>query len=109
MRTILGLLLLLVVAFIGAHSLRSRWNPPLLIKRLFDGGLMFLFVGVAIGPAGLDLINQVTLERAGPIVVFCLGWIGFLFGTHLEWRRLRRLARPMWLVALGQAALTLVL
>ena len=109
MRTILGLILLLFIAVIGSHSLRARWKPPIFIKGFFDNGLIFLLVGVAVGPSGLNLLNQNTLERAGPIVVFCLGWIGFLFGVHFEGRRLRRIARQMWLAAMGQAVFTFLL
>ncbi len=109
MQTIAGLLLLLFIAFVGAHSLRSRWNPPPSIRRLFDGGLLFLFLGVAIGPQGLDLISDAALDHTGPIIVLGLGWIGLLYGVHLEWRRLRRVALRLWAAALGQALLTFAL
>ncbi len=109
MQTLVGLLLLLLIAFVGSHSLRSRWNPPPSIRRLFDSGLVFLLLGVAIGPNGLDWISDEALDRTGPLIVFGLGWIGLLYGAHLEWRRLRRAAARLWAAAFGQSIITFAL
>ena len=84
MQIVIGLLLLLVIALLGSHSIRSRWNPPVPLRRLFDGGLVFIGVGVAIGPAGLNLISPTVLEKLGPIIVVCLGWIGLEDRTRPE-------------------------
>lgn len=106
MQIIIGFLVLLLIALIGSHSLRSLWSPPSIVRRLFDNGLIFIAVGMAVGPAGLNLLTTNVLEKAGPVVVLFLGWIGFLFGVHLEWRRLRRVMLRMWVIAFSQALLT---
>lgn len=109
MQIVIGFLVLLLVALIGSHSLRSLYTPPPIIRRLFDNGLIFIAVGMAVGPAGVDLLTPDVLEKSGPVVVLFLGWIGFLFGVHLEWRRLRRIVLPMWMIAVGESLLTFAL
>ncbi len=109
MRLLVSLILLALIALAGARAMQPWWRMPVWLKRLFDSGLIFLAVGVAIGPAGVRLIDAHVLEQTGPIVVFCLGWIGFLFGVHLEWRRLRRLTRRMWAATFAESLLTLAL
>jgi len=106
LKIILALISLLILALLGSHSIRSRWKLPTPVRRLFDNALIFIGVGVAIGPAGVNLIGDDALEKLGPIIVISLGWIGFLFGVHLEWRRMRRLTSRIWMAAMGQAALT---
>jgi len=109
LQIVIGFLVLLLVALIGSHSLRSLWTPPPIVRRLFDNGLIFIAVGMAVGPAGADLLTPNVLEKSGPAVVLFLGWIGFLFGVHLEWRRLRRIALRMWTIAFGESLLTFAL
>jgi len=79
------------------------------LRGLFDTGLIFLLVGAVLGKPGIGFIDDRVLKQTGPISVICMGWIGFLFGVHLELRRLRRIARIMWVVSLGQATWTFLL
>ncbi|MDP8223463.1 MAG: cation:proton antiporter [Candidatus Lernaella stagnicola] len=109
MRLLLSLLLIGLIALAGSRAMQSRWRVPPVVRRLFDSGLVFLMLGVALGPAGVGMINDRILEQTGPIVFFCLGWIGFLFGVHLEWKRLRRLTARMWAATLSESLLTLVM
>lgn len=109
MRLIVGLILLGLIALGGSRFIQSRVNLPTGVRRFFDSGVVFIVLGVTIGPAGLGVVDTYVLEQTGPLVVFCLGWIGFLFGTHLEWRRLRRLSTRMWTATVGEAMLTFVL
>jgi Kef-type K+ transport system membrane component KefB len=105
-RLLVGLFVLGLVTLVGSKTLQARWRLPIPVKRLFDSGLIFLIVGMAIGPSGVRLVNESVLEQTGPIVVFCLGWIGFLFGVHLEARRLRRLSARMWSATLAESLIT---
>ncbi|NLH50353.1 MAG: hypothetical protein GX444_17370 [Myxococcales bacterium] len=109
MRLIAALLFLGLLTLIGSRFATRRWTPPRWIKQFFDSGLAFVFLGLTVGPAGLSILDEAVLEQLRPIVLICLGWIGFLFGIHLEGKRLVRIPARLWLVILGESSLTLLL
>jgi len=108
-RLFLGLTVLVLITLTGSRFLQARFPLPVWLQRFFDSGLIFLVLGVALGPAGLQWINQTTLIQTNPLVLFFLGWIGFLFGAHLEWRRLRRVSGRLWAAMLGESLPPLLL
>ena len=109
MRLIAALLFLGLLTLTGSRFATRRWTPPRWIKQFFDSGLAFVFLGLTIGPTGLRILDETVLEQLRPIVLISLGWIGFLFGVHLEGKRLARISTRLWLVILGESSLTLLL
>ncbi|MCA9796363.1 MAG: hypothetical protein KC910_31365, partial [Candidatus Eremiobacteraeota bacterium] len=96
---------LMVVAAVGSGKALGG-SRFLSVRLLARTGILFLLLGAAIGPNGLRLLDPDVLEQLGPIVVLGLGWIGFLYGIHLEYRWLRRFASGLFLTALGESAFT---
>lgn len=95
--------LIALVAIVGGGTVLGRRLPgPLGV--LSRTGLGFLLLGVLMGPSALDVFDRpgpdgatlrATLE---PITALALAWIGVLYGCHLEWARLRRFDRGLYVV-----------
>ena len=51
---------------------------------LISGGWLAMAVGLAIGPAGLKLIERSTVQSTFPLLATGLGWIGLMVGLQLR-------------------------
>lgn len=102
---VLGLLL---VAAVGSSKALGE-SKNLGIRLVAKTSLFFLILGAVIGPSGLELIDSQVLKQLSPIVVIGLGWIGFLYGNHLEYRDLRKFRSSLFWTAFGEAAVTFTL
>lgn len=105
-------LLLVVAALVVAGLLVSklgfeRRRLPRGVELLLGTGTPFVFVGFAIGPSGLHVVSADFFEQLEPIVILGFGWIGFLYGTHFELRRLRRFRRGLYLGAFTESLVVL--
>ena len=101
---LLGVLavLVLVVSRLAFGRLRLvPWLQPLAAT-----GTVFIFVGAIIGPQGADVFTTGILRQLDPLIVVGLGWIGFLYGSHFEWRLLRRHPTTVYAAALSTAVIT---
>lgn len=99
---------LLLVAAIGSSKALGE-SRNLGLRLLAKTSLFFLILGAVIGPSGLQLIEPFVLKQMSPIVVIGLGWIGFLYGSTLEFRALKKFRNQMFWTALGEALATFVL
>jgi Kef-type K+ transport system membrane component KefB len=96
---------IILVAAVGSSKALGE-SRYLGIRLLAKTSLFFLVLGAAIGPSGLELIDPEVLREMSPIVVIGLGWIGFLYGSTLEFRALRKFRNQMFWTALGEALAT---
>jgi Kef-type K+ transport system membrane component KefB len=96
MRTIITLVFLLIVGFIGARGFENRVTHRLSVAGLFATGMEFFVIGVLFGPGALNLITVETISGLEPILYLALGWIGVLFGIELSWAHVRKIARPIF-------------
>jgi Kef-type K+ transport system membrane component KefB len=108
LKTVLVVFGVLLVAAVGSSKALGE-SRNLGIRLLAKTSLFFLVLGAAIGPSGLELIDPYVLKQMSPIVVIGLGWIGFLYGSTLEFRALRKFRNQMFWTALGEALATFVL
>jgi hypothetical protein len=91
-------LALVIIAGIGATRLsRPSFRHPAVLDDLLATGVPFLLVGVLLGP-GLGVVDAAGLRMLQPLVALAIGWIGALFGAHLEWRMVRRVSGRTWLI-----------
>jgi hypothetical protein len=102
-------LILILVALLGARFSFSTLRVPPGPRLVFRTGTHFLFFGLLLGPHVLGLLTQESIRQLFPLLGLGLGWIGFLFGLQLDRRNLVHFPPAYFLVALGQALLTLVL
>lgn len=97
-----------MVAAIGSSKALGE-SKNLGLRLLAKTSLFFLILGAVIGPQGLELIDAGVLKQLSPIVVIGLGWIGFLYGSHLEYRDLRKFRPQLFWTAFGEALITFCL
>lgn len=109
MKIIAGVTLLLLLAFLGARWTFTRVRLPLAARHIYLTGTEFILVGLCLGPALLDLLDQPTLRGLSPVSNLALGWVGLMFGAQLELRQLARFPRQYMLVALVQGLATLTI
>ena len=85
---LLGVIAVLILA--GSRLAFGKRAVPAWIAPFFATGAVFLAIGALIGPQGANLFTDQILQSLDPLIVIGIGWIGFLYGTHFEWRLLRR-------------------
>ncbi len=78
------------------------------LRLLARTGMIFLLVGAIVGPGGLALFDNEVWNKLTPVEVIGLGWIGFLYGSHLDTKIIRKFPRNLFLLALTEAITTLV-
>lgn len=76
------------------------------VRLLARTGVLFMALGALVGHNALDLIDVETFKKLGVIVVIGLGWLGFLFGTNLEFKTLRKFPKRLYGAAMLQATIT---
>lgn len=106
MKSILGLLLLALLAIFGSRYFERKIKIPAVVRRIFAGGMVFLYAGILMGPSVLGLIDRATFLKLSPVVTIALFWIGLIFGVHLKIKDLKRISPSVHLLAYGQSILT---
>jgi Sodium/hydrogen exchanger family len=102
---VLLLAALAVLVLIGARLGFGRGALPAALRPLVDTGTVFIGIGAVLGPSGLNLFTAGLLAQLSPVLVIGLGWIGFLYGSHFEWRLLRRYPPRLYGAAAAEALL----
>lgn len=105
MSPILVVLLLALIALLGARLTFAQRRVPLGPRIFIAIGGPFLFVGFALGPHLTQVLSRETLDQLTPLLALGLGWIGVLFGLQLDRSQLRqfppRYLSLAWLQALA--------
>ncbi len=109
MKLLLAIIIIAIISIIGSKiSFQSR-RLPLGFRTLLLTGTIYILIGVLLGKMGLKLFDPKTLKQLDPLLIFCLGWIGFLFGLQFEIRQLRNLPRSFFQITAIQALITFIL
>lgn len=87
-RTILGLVALLALSYLGGHPLVRRLERRLRIAQLVTAGFPFVALGIVMGLPSVGILSDSVLEVLSPLLSFGLGWIGFSAGFRLDVREL---------------------
>ncbi|MDP8257548.1 MAG: hypothetical protein P9M14_17515, partial [Candidatus Alcyoniella australis] len=103
MRAILGILLLGLIAVAGSLLVGRRDKGKRKTLSPLRTGMLFLPLGVLLGPRVSGVFGPDALAGLEPIKILGLGWIGFLYGLHLELRFLRRVSLKLYVLGMGQS------
>lgn len=107
-RIVLGVTLLLVVALVGYRRSFTGLRLPLGARLVLLTGTEFILVGVALGGAMLDVLEEQTIRRLTPLFSLALGYVGLIYGIQLERDKIRRFP-PRYLVStVLESAITLL-
>ncbi len=91
MTPFLGLLILLLITFIGVRFFgRSAIIKTPLLSGLLVSGFPYVLTGVLLGPKFFNFLNNEIINSLEPLLSLAIGWVGFIFGIQLKWRNIRR-------------------
>jgi hypothetical protein len=85
-KTILGLLSLMVLAYLGGHPRVLRWEERLGISQVITAGFPFVILGLIARSPVVGIINDSVLAELSPLLRLGLGWIGFVIGFRFDTR-----------------------
>lgn len=107
MNTVLGLIAVGLLAFLGAALFKvARLNP---VTRAFvASGITFFFIGVLLGPRAIGLLDSHIVAELDLVVDLGIGWVGLLFGLQFRYQDFKKLYLSNYLGAMTQAIITLV-
>jgi hypothetical protein len=94
-KAILGLVVLLTLAYLGGHPLVVRLEQRLRITQVMTAGFPFVIFGLIAHIDGVDILSDRILDQVSPILPLGLGWIGFTVGFRFDIRRLENLPAGM--------------
>ncbi|HEX2026452.1 MAG TPA: cation:proton antiporter [Nitriliruptorales bacterium] len=78
-------------------------------KRFLSEVIVFIAIGILIGPEGLRLVDEAALAALDPLLAVSLGAIVFLIGERLELPALRQVRHTLTPIAVLDSALTFLL
>ena len=90
-KTILGILVLLTLAYLGGHAKVRAWEERLGISQMMAAGFPFVVLGMIAHLPAIGILTDDVLLELDPLLHVGLGCIGFVFGFRFDLRTLRQL------------------
>jgi Kef-type K+ transport system membrane component KefB len=109
MKLLLAIAVIAVVALIGSRLSFYRRRIPLGFTTMLSAGTEYIFIGVLLGAAGFEVIDEAALATLKPAIFFALGWIGFLVGLQFNVKELRKLPHLYFSITAVEALVTFAL
>ena len=88
-----GLVVLLVLAYLGGHRRVVRFQERLGIGGVITAGFPFVALGAIASTKTIGVLTPDVLEQLRPVLHFGLGWLGFIIGAQLDIRVLDRVPK----------------
>jgi hypothetical protein len=93
-KSVIGLSLLLVLAWLASHpKVRQRLEDALGIGHAITSGVAFVLLGLLARHPAVGILDDEVLYDLTPLVHFALGWLGLIIGFQFDVRVLDRLPR----------------
>lgn len=99
-QTVVGLLFLLVLAYVANHPRVRRLEDVLGVQSAITAGFPFVALGLLAHRPEVGVLTDEVLVGLTPLVEFGLGWLGFRAGFKLDTRALEQLPKGTALVIL---------
>ncbi len=84
MKVIVGILLLVALAYLATSPQFLKMRRSTIVGVLVSGGWMGVIAGLAIGPGGLGILSADLVINTSPLLTVGLGWIGLMVGLQLR-------------------------
>ncbi len=91
--TILGLVILVALAWLAGHPRVRRLEERLGISQVITAGFPFIALGLIARHPSVGILSDRVLVEITPLLQFGLGWLGFLVGFKFDARFLARMPR----------------
>jgi hypothetical protein len=85
-KTILGLLALVGLAYLGGHPRVRGWEERLRISQVITAGFPFVVLGVVARQPAVGIVTEPVLAHLGTLLGIALGWIGLVAGFRFDAR-----------------------
>ncbi len=105
MLTILQLIAILIIGYLGVHFLLGRLQR----RFLFTSGVEYIVLGFLAGPQVAGIMTAEVVRQLNPIMSLAIGAIGVLYGLHLRGWDLTRIESEFYRVTLVEALTTTAL
>ncbi|CAN5739188.1 hypothetical protein BH11MYX3_BH11MYX3_32520 [soil metagenome] len=92
-KVIAGLIVLIVLAYLGGHRKVVRFQEQLGISGVITAGFPFVALGLIASLPSVGILDTEMIDRLRPVLHFGLGWLGFIIGAQLDIRVLDRVPR----------------
>src|SRR5690606_35664929 len=92
-KAILGLLVILVLAYLAGHPRVQEIEELLGISQVVTAGFPFVLLGLIAHHPSVGILSDAVLDQIRPFNPLGLGWIGFTIGFRFDARRLEALPR----------------
>ncbi len=92
-KVIAGLVVLIVLAYLGGHRKVVRFQERLGVNGVITAGFPFVALGLIASLPSVGILNEEVLGRLRPVLHFGLGWLGFIIGAQLDIRVLDRVPK----------------
>lgn len=90
-KAILGLVILLTLAYLGGNPRVVRLEQRLRISQVITAGFPFVLFGLIAHMDSVGILSDPILQEIRPLMPIGLGWIGFTIGFRFDLRRLENL------------------
>lgn len=92
-KTLLGILALIVVAYLGGHPKVRVVEARLGISRVVAAGFPFLVLGLVAASEPVGVLSPQVIEHLRPLLHLGLGWVGLTVGMRVDLGRMGELPR----------------
>jgi hypothetical protein len=87
-KTIVALLALVGLAYLGGHPRVRAWEERLRISQVITAGFPFVLLGIAARQPGVEIVTDPVLADMGTLLAIALGWTGLAAGFRFDPRLL---------------------
>jgi hypothetical protein len=87
-KTILGLLGLVALAYFGGHPRIQEWEARFGVSQVITAGFPFVLLGVVARHPAVGVVTEPVLAQMGTLLGISLGWIGLVAGFRFDARLL---------------------
>ncbi len=105
MLTILQLIAILIIGYLGVHSLLGTLQR----RFLFISGVEYIVLGFLAGPQVTGVMTAEVVRQLNPIMSLAIGAIGVLYGLHLRGWNLTRIEGEFYRITLVEVLTTTTL
>lgn len=105
MQAVITLIVILAVGYLSAHYLIGKLQS----RFFFTSGIEYLFVGILVGPLGMEIMTPDVLNQLSPIMSMAIGAVGLFYGLQFRLRDMSTVDSEGYRVAFTEVVLTFVL
>jgi hypothetical protein len=85
-KTVLALLALVALAWLGGHAKVQQWEAKLRVSQVITAGFPFVLLGLAARHPSVGIVTEPVLAEMSTLLGIALGWLGLVAGFRFDAR-----------------------